>query len=1214
MDEHGAPYARPNGRGMDKPSTAAIDSSYAVYMYYSEGYIFVRDITEDNEDTEFVLHDLPIYPNPTILALSAVQPEKLAIPSGSRVVIFDLNTRTIICTLSGTGRTTTSLAWNPHSATHVAVGAIDGSIYTWDINVPSQPQHYLGTARRPCHGIAFSPTDEHILASLHRDTISIWNLASPSRRAIHTIHESRAHFKSVAWRPGHSGELVSVNEAGELTLYDLSSVLAATTKTKSSDSDSDDDSDSGFFGEPEGIQPRLQPASRIPLISPLKDVQWISKNVLLALTVQGHEAMMFEALADGLQINNIWSCELGGAAVTARLQELHGTATLLALREATIETHDLPVNVLNSLGSLHDIPELESVSAPVVPLAEKRGKADLHDSEPKAVSTMRPVPISHRRITASGFPKTSKQLQQKRRSSRHASPPRGATSERVASEVQDPASPDAQPPMTSSLELLKVNEEEGGVPMPFLSPTIPGRRDSQATMQALDDSILNISPLPRSSFDTSMPSTAPPVPANDSEDSDDDTFVDGLESSVSFLPGGINVPLPKACGALFAPNGQLLTFFPPKVKVLSAREVLDTDEEAPVNSEGRARKVARLFPTFGTLHRKASLSIEKSDDSDSSDLSSVDNEDFGHLPSFVFQPSSFQSQQTRISPTKAGFNDQHSQHKVIISVHELQDVPSLFPEQRNLATKYRILGEADESGASVCEHNACTAEEAGRADVAQIWRLLGMLLEDKVPLELLYDASEDEDALTVAQSAGNLARTDSGIDLARSVHYNGSYGKLRWADNPLGGAWLVRRILEWAEDQADTQLLACVSAVLSETTTHVPNRHATVEEAFLKRLPSYSLDYVTGSSPKTQPLKITSGTTPILRAKPGAHGSSMHESPPKLHRGSNTSSRNASQPATPYLGSTSTTPPFSLSTPSRPPASGAASPEYHRSSFSAAAKYYAQSITDKFASYGTSPPTKKAGTSVSPNNNELSTSLPGGSWSKSVSFATSSTAPNTTRNSLLGTSHVEHDYDDGYDSDKTIDENILPQTPKSPAGGIMVTFKNEEAFADEVSGAAKERLVPEYLAVKGRAWCQYYAEQLRTWNLLAQAAELEKAMGLSADRISARPATKVTPTPSHGHHRDNTCAICFTAVRSMEQLCPSCLHTSHLSCLEDYGAEMAADGDFTCPAGCGCACSELPFIVEEARTPSPVDRVPFRKKASFTDPRRWRARVEGDSW
>ncbi|KAK3711543.1 hypothetical protein LTR37_009534 [Vermiconidia calcicola] len=1166
MDEYSAANGKYDGHWTGKLPTAAINSAYAVY--YSKGHVFVRKLTNNDEDAELISQDLPVYPSSPILALSAVQPDKLAISSGSRVLIFDLNTLTVTLTLLGVGRTITSLAWDPHYASRIAVGAIDGSICIWDLNVVSRPQHYLGAARRPCHVIAFNPTDEYILAILHRDTIAIWNLASTRRRAIHTIHESRAHFGTIAWRPGHFEELVTVNQTGELRLYDLTSLLAATREAKSSALDSDDDSDNDVFGEPEGIQPRVQPASRTPLHGPLKDVQWVSENVLLALAAHGHEAMMFEALANG--------------------QQLH---------------------------SLRDMPNLESVPvrSAVVALTDKKEKADLHDSESTAVATMKPVPISHRRITATGFPKTSKQLQQKRRSSRHTSPPRSASRERVASEVQDPASPHAQPAMTSSLELPKVSEENRGSPMPFLSPTIPGRRDSQATMQALDDSIPTLSPLPRSSFDSSIPSTASPVPANDSEDSDDDTFVDGMQSSVSFLPGGINVPLPKACGALFAPNGQLLTFFPPKLKLTSVREAPGTDEEAPVKNKGRARKAARLFPTFGTLHRKSGLSVASSDDSDSSDLSSVDDDAFG-ISSFAFQPSSFQSQQTQISPTKPGFNDQHSQHKVIISVHGLQDVPSLFPEQRKLAAKYRILGEADDSGADVCEHNASAAEEAGLADVAQIWRLLGMLLEDKVPLKLLYDASGNDDALTVAQDAINLARTDSGTDLARSATHDGFYGKLRWADHPLGGAWLVRRILEWAEDQADTQLLACVSAVLSEATTHVPNKHATMEEAFLKRLPTYSLDYVTGSSPKSQPLKITSGTTPVLHAKPGAHRPSMHESPEKLHRGSNTSSRNASQPATPYLGSTSTTPPFTLSTPSRPPASGSASPEYHRSSFSAAAKYYAQSITDKFASYGTSPPTKKPSTSVSPGNNELSTSLPGGSWSKSVSFASSSTAPNATRGSLLGRSYDEHEHDDGYDSDKTIDENSLPQTPKSPAGGIMVTFKNQEAFADEVSGAAKGRLVPEYLAVKGRIWCQYYAEQLRTWGLLAQAAELEKAVGLSADVVSTRPATGVTPTPTHRHHRNKTCAICFTAVRSMEQMCPSCLHTSHLSCLEDYGAEMTADGDFTCPAGCGCACSELPYVVEEARTPSPQDQVPFRKKASFTDPRRWRARVEGDSW
>ena len=151
--------------------------------------------------------------------------------------------------------------------------------------------------------------------------------------------------------------------------------------------------------------------------------------------------------------------------------------------------------------------------------------------------------------------------------------------------------------------------------------------------------------------------------------------------------------------------------------------------------------------------------------------------------------------------------------------------------------------------------------------------------------------------------------------------------------------------------------------------------------------------------------------------------------------------------------------------------------------------------------------------------------------------------------------------------------------------------------------------------VKARIWCQYYAEQLRTWDLLGQAVELEKVAGLT---ITLTPTTQdpsdgIIPQANTGQSSKG-CGICHTSVKGIETTCPSCLHISHLSCVQNFTAELDGDG-FECPTGCGCLCSELPFLAQELHHESSTgSRPPFKKKPSYTDPRRWRARIEGDSW
>ena len=1204
--------------------TRAINGEYAVL--YLDGHISIQKVAYPDEEPQYLPFSGCITRVKPVLTLSPNQPSLLAVAAGSQIVIFDLDSGTLKCNIPGIGRAVTALCWQPGTTSVLAAGLIDGGICVWDLGTPNRPLRHLACHTGPCHAIAINPTDDRLLASVHSGTLSIWNFRRCGAQPMFTTSNKQEWFDVITWRPEQSTHLLAASPQGELRLYDISNHISSADGTQCSISSGEGDSDSGVFGKPDDVQSTLQLLVTVQLDAPLVHTQWVSEDFVITLAKQGRRAYLCELNLDGREFTKLWECEFSGTAesVYPEIDKHHGLIRTLGVDG--MGTCELPVSVLNglhpeSLDSRGRVGDLSTTSADGISSTEA---VTVGESKARTPATMKPVSISTQRNAAPGFSRMSKQLQHKRRSLHPSNKMRKVTAKNdTKPELDETLTPPPNRSMASSLELPKRNEGDFGSPMPFLSPTIPSRKPSPNDITPREDSEFKLPPVTQPSVESPIASVvATASDTNESDDSDDETFVDAMQGCNTFLPGGINVPLPKACGALFAPNGELLTFFPPRPRQASVRENLVSEADEPSGRKGHANKVARLFPTFGNLAGDLQMLHEDSDSEDSSSFEGT-FDDLGLQPGFVFQPSSFPSQQSwksRVSPTKPGFNVQPSDHKVVVNVCNIEDEPSLCPEQRELAETYQLVCEDGESGAEVCEHNATAADTASLYDTANIWRLMAMLLEDRVPLEILSSGSGTGDMLVIAQRAKALAGSDSGIGLADSAKHDNISSKLRWADDPLGGTWLMRQILEWAEIRGDTQLLACLYAILAQPPEHEETPNGTIQQSFVAKLPTHSLDYFTDSIPL-----IRQGVTrpiPVLRTSSVAKSPSMYESPTKLHRTSNTSSRNPSQPPTPYLNTTLSTPTFSLPSLSRQgtllSTPGSASPEQHRSSFSAAAKYYAQSITDKFASYGTSPPMKRPGTSPSASN-ELSASLHSGSWSKSVSFAASSTTVDTTRGSLLSRSFDEQNLGDGYDSDKTVEDGSLPHTPKSPGGPIMPVSKNQHLFADDVSGAAKTKLLPEDLAMKGQAWCRYYAEQLRSWKLLAQAAELEKIAGITG-RTRSPPALEadstddgVIPVTSDNQGSDNTCTICLTVVRRMEQVCPACHHVSHLSCLKAYTEDLD-NGEFACPTSCGCLCSDLAFVVQELWQPSPQPRPTFRKKASFTDPRRWRARVEGDSW
>ena len=110
-----------------------------------------------------------------------------------------------------------------------------------------------------------------------------------------------------------------------------------------------------------------------------------------------------------------------------------------------------------------------------------------------------------------------------------------------------------------------------------------------------------------------------------------------------------------------------------------------------------------------------------------------------------------------------------------------------------------------------------------------------MLLREKGPLEAL-SSSPHEDILELQQKAGGGNGTGLGLDVADRAMHHGPYDKVDGLDMPNGGSWLIEAISQFAQDRADTQLLACVSAVLADGTGNVRSRYAPGEEHYQHRI------------------------------------------------------------------------------------------------------------------------------------------------------------------------------------------------------------------------------------------------------------------------------------------------------------------------------------------------------------------------------------------
>ncbi|KAF7187353.1 Maintenance of telomere capping protein 5 [Pseudocercospora fuligena] len=1175
--------------GSEGPATYAVNAHYTAFSDYRG--VFVRKLSGREAYRRLFRYeeDRPWFE--PVLAFSATRLNLLAIATGLQILIFDVDTRKVKYALKGNGRVVTSVAFSKSKSSLLATGHVDGSICVWTLKHPARPLRHLRASRRACSHVAFSDYDADLIAGCHQDRVSVWSL--PSTRPVLVTEAMESGLKSLHWFSSQPERVIGISFTGSVSIYNVhDAVKSFRTSVPASGIFDDSDDELGAFDGLDDLH--FQPSIHFNLSFRISQALLVGRNGLIVLPHKGHVLFFVTFMENHNEPTELWRLRLDSQVDCFTLRQRTDAIEVVACFGTDAHAYEIPGPVLDGM---RWIPGTSIYDSSIT--RESKDKI-----EALMTPYMRPELSLYQRIAKP--PALSTSAKESSPQPLHQPTPRKKATYKVYSESSRSATPTPRS-MTSSLELPKPSndEEEHDSPMPFLSPSIPAKKASPAPLLTPLDEIVRLPP--RSSFDSITSSV------DHDSDSDDEAFAEIMQGSGSFLPGGVNVPLPRTCGAAFAPNGKLLTFFPSKMRPSSATENAMTPHHGDL-PKLQSREVQQLFQGFGNLirtdsdHRDSRASIGQWENGGSleSDLRRTT------LDAEILWPA-------KVSPTKPTSMPSAVKQKVFVAVRELR--PELQPD-RILAEHYRILPDRHESISDVCFNHAAAAEDVGLEAVSDLWRLLALITESRTVVDPILPESGGELLRSHLSQKPILSRNPSTASsyVARSIRP--ALAILSWSRHPMGKAWALAQILQWAERRGDIQLLAHVSALMLQASEALVRN----VQSFNSRDPGEADGAVNHlaefASAKLDPLKLPP-RIPILRA--GAEFVDQTSQDEALIKArSQASSREPSQPPTPYLDSSTSTPPLGLPyfhrAGTKISVSGSVSPETHRTSFSSAAKYYAQTITDKLSSYGSSPPLKKM-QNDSPGANELSSSLPNntpGSWSKSVSFASTT---DTARHSQRSLSLAQED--DDYDSDKTIDDASLPHTPKPPAG---VNVKSTNGlFWDEPATSFETAFLPDQHNEQSQLWRESYAEQLRAWDLLLEAAELENI----ADESRAAPDRNSPSGPAVKPHIDDgqrhaTCGICFCVIQAAEHMCSACLHTMHLDCLDKMLLALG-ETQYTCPTGCGCDCTaETEFsygLTDDERPPSSTSlaeevplRPPFVKKKSLTDPRFLRDKLQGESW
>ncbi|POS88278.1 hypothetical protein EPUL_000898 [Erysiphe pulchra] len=599
-------------------------------------------------------------------------------------------------------------------------------------------------------------------------------------------------------------------------------------------------------------------------------------------------------------------------------------------------------------------------------------------------------------------------------------------------------------------------------------------------------------------------------PLNESSSDDENNFLAGAFIKMPPVSSNANVPLPRLCGAVFSNNGKLVCFFQinDKIKSLLATCVKSNDissKERPYFD--RFGRLQNNPLSFGQKGRSLNIAFEGRSDSEFSDESESSNlSDFlihNERPSLITNlddsicgtfkygpaPSGPHLFSGAMTGTGTGIGTVTCMESWVAKPRSklvLYPVENFLPSKIELARDYMVFGDISK----VCEHNAIVSENYGFRKLADLWRIIAIILCDDPSLKEFCDDTSTNDLSILCQDSslkdmGNLVKkTQSRNKLTYSTWSTSFLCRMRWGNHPFAGQF-IQDLFTYFEQLADIQMLAMLSCIFGEP----PAKNSAELGHLIKGLRS--------SSPIQGPFTFDfSPLTMIRSSDKSLLVTSKNCVPLKIMKGAWT---NVPVSKSHSFNETSSLPPVlsSLERRNRKSQSLSASPERLGASFrrvnsvglasSLAASFY------RLASSSTSPPKNLLGRKrASPVDHVLSSHTP-----NSVTWG------NTT---ILG-SLKEHEGSDSNTLDYYAGNNSSSQCL-----GIKVVPKNMHLFEDEALHHFP--LIDTSAALLNNHYRTTYASMLFAWNAPINRLEILKYNDLLASNKSDLRSTPASTTTS----------------------------------------------------------------------------------------------------
>lgn len=300
------------------------------------------------------------------------------------------------------------------------------------------------------------------------------------------------------------------------------------------------------------------------------------------------------------------------------------------------------------------------------------------------------------------------------------------------------------------------------------------------------------------------------------EDEDVDIFMNSQGQRVDADDGMLimsnaqyNVPVPKSCGALWAGDGRLVCFFPPKEE--KSQSLLDLTLKG---NEKYSKNQKSIFEGFGRFYSRSSipkktastLETIESEDSGYEDISSsssgssssskiIDALSHHFIPSTGWRGDASETQRAvsidesqkssggTVPPKSIGFK-----FVSFISIHNCKEY---LPSKQELAQKYLL------DGPDCCAANAEIAAQCGDQKLADAWELVDLILHEEVPLDVAPHPYKNEAILVVKrQSIPKLRRKGNAVELSSEMQEEvrpSMRGSIKWGSHPFG-RWLVEEL------------------------------------------------------------------------------------------------------------------------------------------------------------------------------------------------------------------------------------------------------------------------------------------------------------------------------------------------------------------------------------------------------------------------------------